>query len=262
MLTDAELQAIADNYVLQEQVAAVGRPNSYQLPWVGLRVCRLDTPPGVYFVPEDPSALLAMQGEPAVEWSRHGELAGFFIYRTNGEMRIITEAEEMSVKRIRNVPMRYYWEGTRYMLTAVLTGSEPDIKPAPPPHLWNLDYHLQDTADEYVRRELPDFVAVWQFELDDPPGVYFTPRHHDWMGKPYDAMAYVSEPGVLGTAGFFVHRTSGEVRIFSSGEWVAAESSLGLVPGTPLEDSARIVRQILTGTRSVPPPRRPWWRFW
>ncbi len=286
MLSDQELQAIADNYVQEEAAAfeATYKPLELALEssgmwvvgyplitpdheWEALRVCELDTPPGVYFVPCDPAALEALQGEPAVEWSRRGGgLAGFFIHRTNGEMRIITDAEEMSVPWwIGNFRMRD-WDRARYMLTVVLTGSEPETKPPQPPyhHRLYLDYDLQDMADEYVRSELPqwesfDIHADWTFTLHDPPGAYFTLNPRSFKPSPHPA-AYRNIPEAK-SMGVFINRENGEVRHFTIREVEDSISSPETPEADPPDWGAKPdhIRYILSGAGT---PHRPWWKFW
>ena len=117
-------------------------------------------------------------------------------------------------------------------------------------------FYLQEIANECVRKELPDFVGVWRFEVSDPPGVYFSIRDRDWVGKPDD----LREPGLVGSAGLFVHR-AGDVRMFGSGEWVAAARALGVAPDSAC-DAPGIVRQMLNPSASARRTPRPWWKFW
>lgn len=164
------------------------------------------------------------------------------------------------------------------VLTVVLGGSEPKAQPPNRPYwwwsgkAWLSDEKLQAIADESIRKSLSAFVAVWKYAMDSPPGVYFEPRHRDWVGKPHDDLR---EPGVLGTAGLFVYRSNGEVRNFSSGEWAAAARALGVAPDAPPEDFLKVIGLMffpedlwdcidddVFGQPVLRVARRPWWKFW
>jgi len=127
------------------------------------------------------------------------------------------------------------------------------------------DAELQAIADEYVRAESPEWVAVWEVPLNHPSSVYFSHRHRDWVGEPRSLDS--SEPRALGSAGFFIYRENGTIEEFGSGLFAPAMQKLGFqMVGTPT-DLPKLVNQMLQdkhsfeATGSFPAPR-PWWKFW
>jgi len=128
--------------------------------------------------------------------------------------------------------------------------------------------HLPDV--EPVRR----LALVRQFELADPPGVYYTVRvlpkvEQPTSGHPFDDL-------LLGDGGFFVDRSTGAIRCFGSGEVFWTQFALA-VRRDPVDlggpgDGQSVVHFLLTHApdawRSLVPTSvhgaraKKWWQFW
>ena len=136
--------------------------------------------------------------------------------------------------------------------------------------------HLRSTYGPHLPGVEPvrRFALVRQFELTDPPGVYYTVRvlpkvHQPVSGDPFDGL-------LLGDGGFFVDRKTGSIRCFGSGEvfWTqfALAARRGPVDLARPNEGPSVVQYLLThppdAWRSLLPASvhgvgaKKWWQFW
>jgi len=266
MLTDAELQAIAEEYVHARIPSCEAK-----------RVCVVDNPSGVYFelrerhpredfeqAPDDLCEWrLSREGVPkGIRSTKEDENRGFFIHRETGDMRVILDLElggaHWSIDwgsvpdplQVKTKP-----EHIRYVLTGAVHPNSYDPSFGPPRLT---DHELHVIASEYINSQtsLRSHQPAAECALDDPPGVFFMALNTGEFevvdeAQPPDFPVVRVEPVDQDHIGFFVHGISGEVRLISYREIMAAGWKVTM--GRPEE-----IKRILT--RVLRP--RPWWKFW
>ena len=160
------------------------------------------------------------------------------------------------------------------------------IEAAPPEYRSMLtDDDIDDLARTYVRKRygpvLPGIEPLWErqivkhFDLEDPPGAYFTVAMPPRAPGKSGSSAFPGDV-LVGDGGFFIDRRTGTVRHFGSGEFVHASS---IVSGSPIHlgasaapDHRQAVKYLLTHSTEMlradldalrePRSAKRWWEFW
>src|SRR5437879_10633759 len=144
------------------------------------------------------------------------------------------------------------------------------------------DHDIDDLARTYVRKRygpvLPGIEPLWErqiikhFDLEDPPGAYFTVAMPPKDPGKSGSSAFPGDV-LVGDGGFFIDRCTGTARHFGSGELVHASS---IVSGRPIHlgasaafDNRRAVKYLLTHSPEMVrsdldrvrerPPGKKWW---
>ncbi len=147
------------------------------------------------------------------------------------------------------------------------------------------DEDIDRLARAYVRKRygpvLPGIEPLWErqfirhFDLEDPPGAYFTVRM-----VPKDPQKAVSSvfptDALVGDGGFFIDRRTGSVRHFGSGELLYASDIVSgnraALGGGGAQDDRQAVKYLLTHSTDAlrsefnallgRRPAKRWWEFW
>jgi hypothetical protein len=142
------------------------------------------------------------------------------------------------------------------------------------------DDEIDSLAQGYVRKRygpvLPGIEPLWvrrftrEFDLQEPPGAYFTVRLVS-----IDLKKSGSDGAKFGDGGFFVDRRTGAVRHFAAGELLHASDAVnnrGAIVGAAAPDLRKAVKYILTHSTATLQPNSDvllgqratmrWWEFW
>ncbi len=255
MLSDEQLQAIADEYVRSELL-------EWELWDIRANLAfATSNPPGAYFKPRIHNWVPELDDKATMDLTEPIE-HGFFVYRGTGDKRIITGSDIGGARWSidwGNDPK--YWEvdikpeHIRYILTGAIHPNSYDPSSGPPRLT---SYELDIIASDYINSQtsLRSHQPAAECALDDPPGVFFMALNTGEFevvdeAQPPDFPVVRVEPVDQDHIGFFVHGISGEVRLISYREIMAAGWKVTM--GRPEE-----IKRILT--RVLRP--RPWWKFW